>query len=561
MPKITRVRALLFRQTGTCLLVVAALAGAHLHAQGLFDISLPKGKEAAPADPLNRLSPQSSVISFLEACQAGNFERAARYLDLGGLPPNQRASEGPELAQQLGRVLERDSQFDVATLSRNPQGDSTEGVPADRERVASYDVNGKTLELQLERNKRQAGLAVWIFSPDGVALIPQLVQITSDSVIEKHLPTVLVAWNFAGAPLWRWIAFALLAIAVASLSRRVARLTISLLRPLCRMLFPKFQASLFDPFARPVQVLLAGVFLRAGVEWLRLPALQRLYLTRACGLLMVIGTAWFLNRTADLIIEHIRLKLLARGSSLSRSALPLASRVVKITVFVFAVTTVVGSWGYNTNTILAGVGIGGVAIALAAQKTIENLFGGVAVVSDRPVTVGDFCKFGDRVGTVEDIGLRSTRIRTLDRTLVSIPNAEFSSMVLENFSRRDKVWFHPTLNLRRDTKPDQVRQILDSIGRILGEHPKVEVGSFPVRFVGAGSYSLDIEIFAYILTADYDEFLRLQQDLYLRIMDTISAAGTALSTPAQVNVSYADSSAPQRPANTKELVGTHNGSE
>jgi MscS family membrane protein len=211
-------------------------------------------------------------------------------------------------------------------------------------------------------------------------------------------------------------------------------------------------------------------------------------------------------------------------------------------VFVFAATLIIGSWGYNTGTILAGLGIGGIAIALAAQKTIENLFGGVAVVSDRPVAVGDFCKFGDRVGTVEDIGLRSTRIRTLDRTLVSIPNAEFSSIVLENFSMRDKVWFHPTLNLRRDTSPDQVRKILEDIRRILTEDPKAEVGNLPVRFIGAGPYSLDVEVFAYIRTSDYDEFLSIQQNLLLRIMDAISAAGTALALPTQASISYSESS-------------------
>jgi MscS family membrane protein len=239
----------------------------------------------------------------------------------------------------------------------------------------------------------------------------------------------------------------------------------------------------------------------------------------------------------DLIVGQFRLRLEARRSTLTRSVLPLASRVAKITIFIFAVTAIIASWGYNTSTILAGLGIGGIAIALAAQKTIENLFGGVAVISDRPVAVGDFCKFGDRVGTVEDIGLRSTRVRTLDRTLVSIPNAEFSSMVLENFSPRDKVWFHPTLNLRRDTTPDQLRRVLEAIRGILTEDHKVEIGALPVRFIGAGSYSLDIEIFAYIRTADYDEFLKIQQDLLLRIMDAISAAGTALALPTQASIS------------------------
>lgn len=270
----------------------------------------------------------------------------------------------------------------------------------------------------------------------------------------------------------------------------------------------------------------------------------------------LIGAAWLLVKTVDLISGQIRLRLEARHSTLSRSALPLASRVIKIAILIFAVTAVIGSWGYNTNTIWAGLGIGGVAVALAAQKTIENLFGGVAVVSDRPVAIGDFCKFGDRVGTVEDIGLRSTRVRTLDRTLVSVPNSEFSSLVLENFSRRDKVWFHPTLNLRRDTQPDQVRSVLEAIHRILTEHPKVEVGSLPVRFVGAGSYSLDVEVFAYIQTADYDEFLKIQQELLLKILDAISAAGTALAIPTQASVFYSNLPSEQDHGHPDEVTET-----
>ena len=158
--------------------------------------------------------------------------------------------------------------------------------------------------------------------------------------------------------------------------------------------------------------------------------------------------------------------------------------------------------------------------------------------SDRPVYVGDFCKFGDSVGTVEDIGLRSTRIRTNDRTEVIVPNAQFSTMTLENFSRRDKMLFHPMLNLRRDTSPEQVRTILAAIQKILKDHPNMEAGDLAVRFVGVGSYSLDVEVFAYVLTLDGSEFLRIQQDLLLNILDAVAAAGTALALPTQASVVY-----------------------
>jgi MscS family membrane protein len=209
----------------------------------------------------------------------------------------------------------------------------------------------------------------------------------------------------------------------------------------------------------------------------------------------------------------------------------MASRFTKIIILMLMIAAVLSSWGYNTTTILAGLGVGGLAIALAAQKTIENLFGGVAVITDQPVSVGDFCKFGDRTGTVEDIGLRSTRIRTINRSVVTVPNGEFSAMVLENFSKQDKTLFHITLNLRRDTLPGQVRSLLEAITRALKEHPKVETGVMPVRFVGVGTYSLDVEVFAYVLTRNGDEFMKIQQELLLWILDAVEAAGTALAVP------------------------------
>ena len=131
------------------------------------------------------------------------------------------------------------------------------------------------------------------------------------------------------------------------------------------------------------------------------------------------------------------------------------------------------------------------------------------------------------------IGLRSTRIRTADRTIISIPNSQFSSMALENISSRDKIRFHPTLNLRRDTTSAQLLEVLCSVREILKAHPKVEAGNLPVRFVGVGPYSLDVEVFAYVNTADYDEFLALQQELLLRMLQAVEKAGTGLAVPLQ----------------------------
>lgn len=242
--------------------------------------------------------------------------------------------------------------------------------------------------------------------------------------------------------------------------------------------------------------------LLAAVPALGLSALLRLAVERILQFLLIVCIAWLCVRIVDVFIFGLNTFLTARKRSIPFATLSLSSRILKLAIMVFAFTALLGDWGYNTSTILAGLGVGGIAIALAAQKTIENLCGGVAVIGDRPVKVGYYCRFGSNSGTVEDIGLRSTCIRTDGRTLVTAPNGAFSAMTLENFSHMDKMLFHITLNLRRDTTPDQVRTVLETVGRTLREHPKIEAGAIPVRFVGIGSYSLDIEIYIYILTTD-----------------------------------------------------------
>ena len=155
------------------------------------------------------------------------------------------------------------------------------------------------------------------------------------------------------------------------------------------------------------------------------------------------------------------------------------------------------------------------------------------MIGDRPVLVGDVCRFGDRTGTVMHIGLRSTRIRTPDRTIVSVPNAQFSSMTLENISGRDKIWFHTTFSLRRDTTSEQLLQVLSSLQGILTGHQKIEAGKTPVRFIGVGPYSLDVEVDAFVSTADYDEFILIRQELLIEMLKAIEHAGTALAVPVQ----------------------------
>jgi MscS family membrane protein len=462
------------------------------------------------------------VFQFLAACHSRDYSKALHYLDLRRMPPEQRAKDGPGLARQLEDLLD-DTPFDITTLSRDPEGDQSDGLSSDLERLDTFHVDGQTLELQLERVQLKPGFHVWLVSADSVAMIPKAHQLVGETPFEKKLPQHLVTFEVLDTPVWRWIALATMALALWIATGFLSWALVAVVRPLVDA--PGFRS--------PLRICLAVAGFRAAMELASPSALPRLFIERALGLIFSLAVAWAGAVVVDVIADRWHSRLDPRVQVMSYSVLPLGRQMLKLLLFLVAVLGVLSVWGYNTSTILAGLGVGGLAVALAAQKTIENLFGGISVIGDRPVLVGDVCRFGDRIGTVMHIGLRSTRIRTPDRTVISVPNGQFSSMALENISGRDKIWFHPTLNLRRDTTSDQLLQVLASFDQILRSDPKVETGKIPVRFIGVGPFSLDVEVAVYVTTSDYDEFLALQQELLLKMLQAVERAGTALAVPLQ----------------------------
>jgi MscS family membrane protein len=207
----------------------------------------------------------------------------------------------------------------------------------------------------------------------------------------------------------------------------------------------------------------------------------------------------------------------------------LGRRTLKTVIAIFAAILILDNWGFNMTTIIAGLGVGGIAIALAAQQTIANVFGGVSVISDAPVMVGDFGSFGGVIGTVEDIGLRSVRVRTSSRTMVSIPNSAFAGMNLENYSVRDKILFNPSLSVKRAASKDQVRHLMQSLHQMLQENKQVEIGPAPIRISGYNAASYVIEVFSYVLTTDIDEYYKYQAELFLAIDGVVVASGVELA--------------------------------
>ncbi|HEX4750220.1 MAG TPA: mechanosensitive ion channel domain-containing protein [Bryobacteraceae bacterium] len=515
-------------------ILVALLASSIASSQSLTNFL--SGSKATPAaataDPLKRDSPRSAIYTFLKACHGDNYLLASQYLDLRNLQADDRSTSGPALAKTLCDFLDRDPNFEVSNLSAAVEGNVGDGMSPDLDVLDEIQADHKRISLYVERTKHQ-GSELWLVSPDTVAKIPQLAELRKESAIERHIPEPLVRIEWIDTPLWIWIALFLLVVVLRYVSGLLGRGLIFILSPLVKRYFKALNSYRLENFSEPIRLLLSLAVFRACMTVVPPSALLRVYLLNLIMLLVAFGTSSLLMRIVDLLSDRVITRLNPRERTISYSVAPLLVRFIKICIFCLAILFVLAAWGYNTTTILAGVGVGGLAVALAAQKTIENLFGGISLISDRAVLVGDFCQFGGQVGTIEDIGLRSTRIRTLDRTLVTIPNSQFSTMTLENYSRRDRMWFHPAVHLHRETSAEQVREMMAAIERILYADPSVDPTDVPTRFTKITHDAYVIEVFAYVLTPDYNEFLKMQSKLLLQMMEAATGLDIVFAVPVQ----------------------------
>jgi MscS family membrane protein len=481
---------------------------------------------AGPEDPYDRGTPRAAMLGFLESARAGDWQRAAEYLDLRTIPSAARAEQGPELARKLKLVLDRTIWVDVDALSADPAGAVGDGL-ARRDVAGRIDATTPPTPVHLERVAREDGVRIWKVAQGTVDEIPALWEEFGDSELLQRLPAPLREISILEIALWQWIALLLTGAGAVLAGVVLALLAARLLKPLFRHL------PVLNLAVAPLTMLFAlGLFSAAQRELrLAVPAQRAIDGMLHAG--AVLAFTWLALRIVDLVEERAAQRLVLSGQPAGRAVIVLARRGAKAVIVLIAALVALQSFGLDVTALVAGLGVGGIAVALAAQKSLENLFGGLTIVADQPARVGDFCRFGDMVGIVEDIGLRSTRVRTLERSLVTIPNAEFASMQVDNYSRRDRFWYHPAIGLRYETSPDQLRYVLVAARELLYAHPRVDPSPARIRFTGFGASSLDLEIFAYVRARDYDDFLEVAEDLNLRLMDVVARAGTGFAFPSQ----------------------------
>jgi MscS family membrane protein len=291
-------------------------------------------------------------------------------------------------------------------------------------------------------------------------------------------------------------------------------------------------------------------FHRLFAPLIGIPLLYRFFYNRVSVILLLCGIVWWLWRVIDLGAENVRTRLAADHPRTAQSMYTFGRRVLKGAALGLALLIGLSAMGFDLSATLAGLGIGGVALAFAAQKTLENIFGGVSVLSDRSIVVGDFCRIGPHTGAVEDVGLRTTQLRTLNRTVVHVPNGALANLDVENFARRDKFFFNPKIGLRYETSMEQLERVLSGIRQMLATDARVEAETARARFVKFGAYSLDIEIFAYVRAQDYVAFLAIQEELLMRLMAIVRDAGSDFAFPSQTMYVRRDGDASGEPSSS-----------
>ena len=483
-----------------------------------------------PADPLGRTTPSGAVLGFLQAAQSGNYTIAAQYLQMS---PARRQSEGEQVATQLNAVLNSPAAASVRIGNfTQSQGIPQEGVPLGRQRLGTMSSGDVEDDLDLVRVSDPTAGKIWLVSSETLAKVPELYDQVEARQVERKLPSVLVKHKIVGVPLWQWLAL-LLALPVAAAIGWLALVVLGFPVRWWARRRGQLELANWRSVSGPAWLLAGTIVHRLFVRYLGIALLPRHYYFQVTSIALIVSVTWIVWHVVLWLLRRVRNRALARGLAGTGTLMLLGERILKAVIFGFGILAILGNLGFNMSTFLAGLGIGGLAIGFGAQQTIANLFGGVSVLGDEVFRVGEVCRFGDRTGVVEDIGLRSTRIRTDERTLVAIPNGTVATINLENLSRRDKILFQTKLGLRPESKPDHVRFVLVEIRRLLYSHAKVETKSVRVRLIDISGGSLSMEVFAYILTRDFNEFAGVREDLLLRIMDVLEDSGGGLAIPSQ----------------------------
>lgn len=472
-------------------------------------------------------TPQQALVALYSAFRVGDPEAAALYLDLRYIPEPLEEVPPVNIARGLLFVFAQQNVLDLSRISGEPEGSLGDGLPEDLEQFGTVSLSEEVIPVYLQRIEEVDGSLVWRVSNATVVRIPDMWDELGYSDLNVWLSQVLPEFYILGmgnfqvailllAGIGGWFVTGWISLLIARLGGRFTN---------------SWQHALSRFLRVPLRLILYVLFIRIVIASLGLSVIAKAYLQSSPleYLVAVILAFGLLNLYRDLKIRQLELQ-----GDIEYVAL---IKPVVVILRIIIATTAALMWadqaGFNVSTLIAGLGVGSLAVALAAQKTLENVIGAITLYTARPIRPGDWCRFGEIQGTVEEIGLRSVTLRTKNRTLVTVPNSMFSSADIENFSVRDRIRFYKLLELQMPT-PAQLRAILGEFRALFAAHPMVRQDTISIRLADIEAATAVIRLDAGILTQKYEEYLAVAEDLNLRIIEIVHQNGAIFSGPGQV---------------------------
>lgn len=373
----------------------------------------------------------------------------------------------------------------------------------------------------------------------------------------RRLPPWALTNSYGGVALWQWAALpAFFAVSMLG-GWLLAKALGLLLTPIAKRSEARWDDDLLMVLGGPVRLLLGTIIFAEIVPYIALGKSPTNFLSRSIDVLIAISLLWgvfcALDIAAKRALDRLAKAVDIKDRSGVLSVIAIGTKMAKVLVVVVGFVMVLGLLGVQITGIVAGLGIGGVAVAFAGQKTLENLFGSFMIGVDQPLRIGDYVKVEDLSGTVEQIGLRSTRIRTMDRTVVTMPNGRLSDARIENFAPRDRLRLNEKIGLVYSTKPETVRIIIEKMREYLRERPDIYPDTILVHLVAFGDSALVIEVNAWLMSQVWNDFLVWREETLLGIMEIVESNGSSFAFPTQtlhietlpIQVSASRSNSPQ----------------
>ena len=487
-----------------------------------------EGSARAPIpDSFGRDTPRQTVQSFINALSDNDYLLASNYLNLS------KSDNPTPIVRQFKQALDAGGRFQPdLQINNTPEGNLADQLPPNQEKVGNININDKNVSLILERVVAENGKQYWQFSSGTLSLVPDVIENTEPTLISRYTMESLEDEKLFGYQLADLVAAIMLALG----SFLVTYIAVWLCYHFLRIAYPRVRGQplpLPDKIILPLSVVIMALILSEVMVYSGVSVTLREPINRFTDIASWVAVTWLLLRIVDVIFTRA-VNLSYKKNYIERvSILGLMRKLTKALLLIFAVIAIFGNLGFDLTTGIAALGVGGLALALGAQKTIENLVGSVVVVADSPVRIGDYCKFGTYEGTVIDIGIRSSRVRTLTRTIVTVPNGDFSSMQIENFTSRDMFQFLHNLYIKRSADINEIFEMVNDLDTLLKEHELTNKEWNQANILELRQDSYVIQLQAYINANNVMEFYGKQDTLLVDVLSKVKDYKVEHALPTQ----------------------------